>query len=435
MIRSSNHLIKWSNTGKKDRYESFLDEWRRVSKLYLDYFWEEGYEVGSLIFDPEQDRWELPKYLDYNVCELETTLSGRALSSLVTQLRGVIDSAIIKHRKRLYVRDSLQAEGKPVAKKLLEKIEKYLPTKPDCSNLNPEVSSKCALFHEMEEGRFCGFLQLKSLGNFGGDIWIPIKDHKVSKKWRDEKGGELKGSFLLRDESVDLRWKVEVEEKKGKTKVGADQGKNTIMTFSDGQTTPDCHCHEHTLDSIMDKMARKKKGSKAFKKASDHRENLINWSINQLNLTQIDSVRLESIWNITYKQKVSRKMSHWTNSLIRDKMSSCCEESGVRFSLQSSAYRSQRCSQCGLVLKSSRSGKTFACESCGLVIDADLNAAKNHEVELPDVPPWLRSKKLNKIGFYWLESGFYERKGEEPGVPLRQNEVAVVDCNDRLFVN
>jgi putative transposase len=38
---------------------------------------------------------------------------------------------------------------------------------------------------------------------------------------------------------------------------------------------------------------------------------------------------------------------------------------------------SQRCSRCGAVDAASRSGRTFACTSCGHAEDADTNAAKN----------------------------------------------------------
>jgi hypothetical protein len=42
-------------------------------------------------------------------------------------------------------------------------------------------------------------------------------------------------------------------------------------------------------------MTRKQKGSKSFKRTSNHRKNFINWSINQLNLDNIKEIGLERI--------------------------------------------------------------------------------------------------------------------------------------------
>ena len=51
----------------------------------------------------------------------------------------------------------------------------------------------------------------------------------------------------------------------------------------------------HSLESIIQKLARKRKGSVAFKKAQDHRKNFINWSINRLNLKNVSEIVTKSI--------------------------------------------------------------------------------------------------------------------------------------------
>ena len=159
----------------------------------------------------------------------------------------------------------------------------------------------------------------------------------------------------------------------------------------------------------MEDMTNKKKGSKSFKRTQSHRKNFINWSINQLNFTNVKEIRLEKIWNIGYKSRTSRMMSHWTNTLIRDKIENKCEEEGIRLIHQSSTYRSQRCSGCGVVRKSNRKGKIYSCKHCLLEMDADLNASLNHIVNLPEIPYDLLKLQMNRgDGFYWLESGFYE---------------------------
>jgi predicted nucleic acid-binding Zn ribbon protein len=108
--------------------------------------------------------------------------------------------------------------------------------------------------------------------------------------------------------------------------------------------------------------------------------------------------------------------------LIRDKLTAKCEEVGVRVVFQTSTYRSQRCFQCGWVRKVNRKGKVFECKNCGHLIDADLNAAQNHSITLPDVPNTFRNHKLNVVGFFWKPSGFFNYDGKELTVPASIKE-------------
>lgn len=421
MIRSTSHTLSYSNKNKIDNLSRFIDEYRRVGKLILDDIWDNGYqwEVEDEVtsekkfyrFDIKTDKLETPKYIDYNKFNINTTLSARALSSLVTQLMGIIRATTEKRRKRLYVFNKLCEEG-IYNERLYFNLQKFPVLKPSLDNINVEVSSKCANW-ENSDTYFNGFLQLMSIGEEFGKIRLPIKYHRNNKKYADWK---LMNSFLIGKDFVNIRWEKEVEKKSDGREVGGDQGKLTILTLSDRQTTPKEDLHGHSLDSIIKKLSTKKKGSKQFAKAQEHRKNFINWSINQLNLSGIKSVKLEEVVNIGFGRTQSRLMSHWTNTIIRDKVSSRCEESGVHFSLQACTYRSQRCSQCGLVRKSNRKGKVYICE-CGYSDDADYNASCNHEQTLPDIPLKLRRLNLNKAGFYWKETGFYDLVGQELRVP------------------
>mgnify|MGYP006293131983 CR=1 FL=1 len=259
------------------------------------------------------------------------------------------------------------------------------------------------------EGEFDGFLKIKSIFKDKSTIKIPIKHHKHARKIMDD-GGSLMTSFLISNNFVNLRWQLpDVPKREDGKKIGCDQGYKDVLTCSDTQVTPKTDNHGHSLESIIAKLSRKKKGTKAFKRAQTHRQNFINWSINQLDLTNIKEIGLERVWNIRYKTRSSRIMSHWTNTLIRDKVEQVCEDNGVRLSHQSSTYRSQRCSGCGSVRKANRKGKVYTCKRCGLQMDADLNASLNHEVDLPEIPYALRKLKLNRgDGFLWTPDGFFE---------------------------
>lgn len=390
MIRSTKHHISHLNLSKSERYKDFIREYRRVASIILDQIWENGYENFSI----QENKLNLPKYFDYNKFPVETSLSGRALSSLVTQLRGIIQSVVDKRKKAVW-----KSQFKEVD------VESVPLTKPDISRINPELSSKNIDIRQKDRG-FDYVVRLSSLGKSFGHIKVPLKETFVSKKWK--KKGKLLGGVSIGDNYITLRFEIESKQKDSGITVGADQGMKTVMTFSNELTTPESDIHGHSLDSICAKLSRKKKGSKAFKRSQDHRKNFINWSINQLNLSEIKQINLEKVVNINYGRNSSRKMKAWTNTLIRDKLKRFAEENEVRLIEQPSIYRSQRCSCCGQVRKANRKGKLYSCKNCGNEIDADLNAARNHEIELPEIPFEIRSQRMNLgKGFYWRPDGFF----------------------------
>ena len=420
MIRSSKHPIKFANYQKRIDYLSFLKEYRRIAQIYLDYLWDfvyvwEGKDSSIFILDVKNDCLDVPKYFNGDKrLNLQTPLSARAVDFCVVQVLGCLKAATDKRRKQLFVYNNLKAENQDTSK-LEKKFSKPL-TKPRITNINPEMSSKCCDYKETK-GFFDGFIQLKSIGKVFEKIKIPIKYNAPANKWRLK--GKVKTSFLFSNKTITIRWEIEEPKKKeeGLT-LGADQGKIDVLVLSNDVRTKQVDNHGHSLSSIIDKLARKKKGSKAFRKAQSHRQNFINHSINQLNLTNVKLIKLEKIVNINFKKRVSRKMKHWCNPLIRDKLIKVCEETGVQIIQQSSTYRSQRCSSCGLVRKANRKGKVYNCSGCGMVCDADLNAAKNHEQELPNVPTNLRKLRRNLgKGFLWKPTGFFEITGEVLRVP------------------
>jgi transposase len=415
-IKTSVHPVKFANIAKKDNLSIFVDEYRRVAQLVIDEIWENGYEWEEkenkhrfLIQENELYFPSMMKGEIINRIGINTFLTARALKCLLTQVAGMIKAEVEKQRKRIYMLHTKKEEGVPrkQRKQLVKRIKENIPIKPNCSNINCELNSICVDW-QITDGEFNGYLRLKSITKEKMEIKLPIKFHRHDRKLARDR--EQMNSYLISKNKINIRWKKDLLPKREEGKViGADQGMKDVLTCSDGQVTPKTDVHGHSLGSIMKKMSTKKKGSNAFKRAQDHRTNFVNWSINRLNLNNIKEIRLERVWNIGYKSRTSRIMSHWTNTLIRDKVESICEENGVRLIHQSSAYRSQRCSGCGVVRKANRKGKTYMCKHCGLEIDADLNASLNHEIDLPEVPYTLRRRNLNRgDGFYWLETGFFD---------------------------
>jgi transposase len=412
MIRATKHNLVRTNLEKRDSLNSLLNICRTVIESYVDYIWNNPILLkNGTYLDISGDKLNVPDYIDYSILPY-FSISARLKSSLATQALGMVKSATVKRKNLLYGL-SKQTEPK-IIEKFNEKLKKTNLIKPSIpGNISIELSSKCAEFVPHESKEFTGFLVLKSLG-YGNinKIAIPItKQKRIQSKYKDWK---LKGSFLISKENVQLRWeKSFVGKIKNNTKlVGADTGFKTVVTLSDGQATPTEDIHGHSLESICKKMLRKKKGSKGYARAQDHRKNFINWSINQLNFLNLHTIALEKISNIFYKNKTSALMNRWTNSLIERKVMQKAEEENVSIILNNPTYRSQRCSSCGLVKQSQRKGKVYSC-ACGVKLDSDLNGSMNNEIALPEIPNWLRSSKLNKTGFYWKPTGFFSLAGEE----------------------
>ena len=428
-IRTSKHTLKFSNSNKLEELNSFIQEYKRVANIYLDYIWDKKFlysypknnKIETTQFD-SNTKLDLPNLLSTikinKELNLKTTLTARSLKCCITQILGIIRGDVEKQKKRQYIVNNLRAKSKKISKKLRKTTRINKPTKPNLSNLRPELNSVCIDFKEVKNSVFNAFVRLKSFTTEarGRTINLPIKYHKTTNKWR--KKGKLLNSFLLSPNSIDLRYEItQSNKKKKKNKVGADQGKTTVLSLS-GQSTPETDKHNHSLSSIIDKIGRKKKGSQAFRKAQTHRTNFINWSINQLNFSKITEIGFENIKDMKRYKRLPKHLINWTYTEITDKLTRKCEEEEVLLILQSAVYKSQRCSNCGLVCKSQRKGKIYSCKNCGLEIDADTNAALNHQQDLPDIPYDLRRLNLNRVGFFWRTTGFYYLTGEEITVSL-----------------
>lgn len=414
MIRSTKHYLKDCNSKKKDIISSFLKEYRIAVQSYINFIWENEFSIqGNVTWSIKNDKLFLPKFLDYKVIKRDR-LSARALSAALNQAIGIVKGTVSIRSKTLYIIKKRKEEGKS-SNYWESKLEKLKLVKPIISNnLQAELSQKQIEIREVSN-HFNLFVKLHSTGF--DIIKIPIKYHKQDKKWISLSGKRLAG-ILLKENCIQLRYEVPEPAKKSGKIVGGDTGLKTVLTLSDGQITPNKDKHGHSLESICDKISKKKKGSKAFKKAQNHRLNFINWSINQLNWNNIGQVNLEHIYDMNRGKRTSRKMSAWCNSLIHSKIIKTLEEVGVQLNLQSSAYRSRRCSRCGIVRKANRKGKDYKCNKCGLHLDADLNAALNHEVGLPEITICYRQHLSNLSSFYWKLEGLFDESGQELRVPV-----------------
>ena len=75
-------------------------------------------------------------------------------------------------------------------------------------------------------------------------------------------------------------------------------------------------------------------------------------------------------------KSTNNKLQYWSYRQVLDKLESLSELEGFKLIKVDPAYTSQTCSNCGQIIKANRQGELYNC-SCGLLIDADTNAAIN----------------------------------------------------------
>jgi IS605 OrfB family transposase len=355
-------------------------------KLFINILWDLE-DIGKFI----------PKEIT-DLIQSKTWLKSRILQCIAKQVSGIVRGTKSKQNKRLFVHAKLLKQGKTEeAQELWEVIEENWPTKPKIQNIYPELDSRFIKVIWSKTTGFDGWIRIHQLG-FDHPILLPFK--KTSHFNKLTKLSELRPGLRLGRNQIFFNFKFEDVPKinKGNT-LGVDVGIKKVFVSSDGQfgiTDKD----GWNLGLIQERLDKRKNRSKNFRQTQTHRKNFINWSVKRLNLSGVKELIVEDLTNMRKGQKVSGWMSHWSYSLIFDKLEQRCEENGVRITYIEPAYTSQRCNQCGWVQKVNRSGEKFKCKACGFELDADLNAAKNISLNLPT----LSRKKVgnsNRTGFYW----------------------------------
>jgi transposase len=386
MIKSTKLSTKFTNKIKLDNLNLFIDEYRRVVSQFINILWSQN---------------KIPKLLPKaTTSQITTWLSARAVQAAAKQASGIVRGTRKKQQKRLYVYNKLLTENKTKqAKKLKSIIDKIQVSKPNINQVEPELDSRFIKQDWQNQTSFDGVLTLSSLGN-KLKIPIPVKATKHFNKLATT-GGQLKPGLRLSKKAITLVFDLpEVKPKQTGQPLGLDIGILNTFTLSNGVASQPCN-HGHTLQTINQKLSRKTKASKAFLKVQQHRTNYINWSLNQINLDNTKTLRLENIKYLRYKTKYSRYLSHFTYTEIYRKLEDLCKSNGCSVEYTSPIYTSQRCSNCGWVRSSNRKGKHFQCEACKFKCDSDYNAACNIATPLMAVSQKQRLEHRNRKGFYW----------------------------------
>jgi len=387
MIRSIKVSIKFANSKKKDQACDLIDEYRLVVIKFVNILWE--------LDNP-------PMLLPLTITSKVTTrLSARLKQCAGKQASGIVRGTLKKQSQRLYIYNKLLAEGKTKqARKLKAIMDKVKITKPTINNIEMELDSRFIKQDWENKTTFDGIITLASLGN-KLKLTLPVKKTKHFKKLL-ARGGKLKSGIRLSKRNITLMLDMpDVELKETGKTVGLDLGINNTYSLSTGDISSPCP-HGHDLHSITKTLSRKKRGSKAFKKAQT---NYINYSFNQIDLSNIDILRIENIKYLRKHRRTSRFLSHFTYTELYRKLKDLAETNGVRLVKVNPVYTSQRCSDCGWVRRGNRKGKLFKCNLCKFTADSDINAANNIATNLRKITSKERQLHKNRKGFYLNEVG------------------------------
>ncbi len=332
MIRKSTVSLKFSNKNKLEKLYLITAEYQRVVNIFIDELWKNKQFSGKFVKNTEADSW----------------LSARLKQAAAKQALAIVKSQRKKKKKK----------------------------KPEFNRLVMELDSRFIKITQ-DVNSFDLWIRLSSIGDriiFD----IPSKKHKhfnklISDGWDLRKSARLrindKGYFL----DLFFQKKSPPIKTSGKRKA-IDIGYKKLIVSSDGGFIGDF--------LIYEKIAKKKQGSKAFKRSLRERDNLTNRSCNSLNLNGIRVLYVEDLKNVKHKSKgkikksFNNKLQRWTYPKVLEKLTRSCEERGILFKKVHPQYTSQRCCSCGVINKKNRKGEIYQC-TCGIQMDSDLNASRN----------------------------------------------------------
>lgn len=394
--RSSSLSTKFANSGKIGRIQDLQKDFSDLVQQYIDLLWGQP---------------DLPKYISLDDQKrADTNLPARFQQVAGKVALAAIKGTLKKKHKTEYIINKLRSEGK-------EQEANKLQARLDAKNIGKPVVDLLPL---PLDSRFID-IEFKPSNDFDGWLVFSPGDHtkikipfKRTAHFNEMMAtGKMKDFVSLTPDAMTFVFEFDKPDPPTGRTLGIDIGQTSVVSTSDGFVSGP-NDHGYDLKTITDRLCRKQKDSKAFRKTQEHRKNYINWCINQINFSGIGKVHIENIRNLRYKQRTSRALVHWAYTLISGKIERKCEELGVPVIRISPTYTSQRCAECGWTCKRNRKGKTFRCGQCDHVADADLNAARNISLDLP--PIWYRRRKQrgfdSQKGFWWRMSG------PEPIVPV-----------------
>jgi putative transposase len=205
----------------------------------------------------------------------------------------------------------------------------------------------------------------------------------------------------------------------GDGKVGIDVGISSIVAFSDGTLIDNPRFLNGSLGrikSLQSRLSRKKKGSsnrekaklslsKSWRKVRRQRDDFAHKLSDRL--TQENKVIVFEdlkIGNMVKNHSLASAIMDSAWGKLRQFTVYKAERRGGRVILVSPCGTSQKCSGCGEVVPKELSERVHDCPKCGLVMDRDVNAARNilkaglEQARVEAEPLLVQRRRISKFG-------------------------------------
>jgi putative transposase len=229
-------------------------------------------------------------------------------------------------------------------------------------------------------------LHLSKIGDI--KIWLHRKVEGTIKRLTIRRSSTKKWyvSFFVEDAPKDA---VPDSEKV----VGIDVGISNFAVLSDGTFVENqrylASCEEKLAkaQSKKDKLPHKsperrkaaKKVSHIYERLGNLRDNfahqLSHRIVNDYNIICLEDIDIKNL--IEKKPYMAKSVLDASWNRFRTYVTYKAESAGRKVVMVNPAYTSQMCSSCGSIVKKDLSVRVHNCPKCGLVMDRDLNAAKN----------------------------------------------------------
>lgn len=340
LTRSTKHILKYQTNLKENWLKELFDIYDAELHLYLEMLF-----LGEMKFNKYPKKGEIKSIYIHG---------------------GQWKQVVYKDAFQRYLKHGVMNERKPVIK-----------------NFTINLDSRFFNILQDDSKEFDGFVEIalpfvkKNSKVLREKIRLPFKHYQHSQKylnWKLLKTIQLKK--INNNYYLVLLWEKETPNKKSKGNIiGFDCGYKHFLVDSNK------NFYGTDLNSIYQKLARAKRGSKNYEQLLEYRNNRINEVINKLPLQDTKQVIAEDLKNVKKDSKFSKnfnnKLQYWTYRRGLEKLSRLCEENGILFTQVEPAFTSQLCTECGKVHEENRKGEKFKCTFCEYEEHADVVGAKN----------------------------------------------------------
>jgi IS605 OrfB family transposase len=218
---------------------------------------------------------------------------------------------------------------------------------------------------------------------------------EIPKYFRQFVGWKAKESNLVKCRDGKFRLMVSIERTSIKSKktgriIAVDRGINNLIATSDGWLYESRHIWEVKQHYVSLRSRLQSKGTRSAKRhlAKMHgREKRFMRDVNHCISRRLigsagrDGVivleKLDGIRDAKHRKKQNWLFSNWAFYQLEQFLVYKGEETGVAVEFVPAKDTSKTCSVCGSLRRGQRQGSVFRCKACGVVLHADLNAAKN----------------------------------------------------------